>query len=111
MKILIFCISFFHIFVNVNCQQYSPKARDLHTATLVGTKIYFFGGRTDNPNTTSIPFNDFFYLDLSKSFDKTSEAFPFVDLSDKALEIPPHFGAATTVFGESKDSIFFFGGN
>jgi hypothetical protein len=55
--------------------------------------------------------NDFFYLDISKSFDKEKEPLPFVDLTDKALEIPPHWGAATSVFGELKDSIFFFGGN
>jgi N-acetylneuraminic acid mutarotase len=108
MKILIFYIIFFHIIVNINCQQYVPKERSLHTATLVGTKIYFLGG-AENPESTKF-LNDFFYLDVSKSFDK-EKALPFIDLTNKASEIPPHYGAATTVFGALKDSIFFFGGD
>src|SRR3954454_2005492 len=109
MKTLILYIIFFHFLVNIvniNCQQYVPVARVMHTATLVETKIYFLGG--SKSDESGEPLNDFFYLDISKSFDKTKEALPFVDLSDKASEIPPHFGAATTVF--RKDSIFFFGG-
>ncbi|RIA81751.1 hypothetical protein C1645_836477 [Glomus cerebriforme] len=34
-----------------------------------------------------------------------------VNLNDRALEIPPHYGAATSVFGALKDSVFFFGGD
>src|SRR5688572_10148335 len=106
MKILIFYIIFFRIIVNTSCQQYVPMARSLHTATLVGTKIYFFGGLKDLKSL-----NDFFYLDISKSFDKTKGALSFVDLTDKASEIPPHHSAATSVFGELRDTIFFFGGD
>ncbi|RIA87929.1 hypothetical protein C1645_827089 [Glomus cerebriforme] len=32
---------------------------------------------------------------------------PFMDLNDKVLGISPHYGAATTVIGSLKDSIFF----
>src|SRR5688572_18093611 len=113
MQNLIFYIIFFNlIFNNVSCQ-YVPMGRSMHTAALVGTKIYFFGGTTSRVNIDKDlkTLNDFFYLDISKSFDKTKEALLFIDLSDKALEIPPHFGAATSVFGELKDTIFFFGGN
>src|SRR3954468_17610257 len=109
MKTLILYIIFFHILVNIvniNCQQYVPMARSMHTATLIETKIYFLGGSKSNEFVELL--NDFFYLDISKSFDKTKEALPFVDLSDKASELPPHFGAATSVLG--KDIIFFFGG-
>src|SRR3954452_20636051 len=96
-KILIFLIYFFRIIFNINCQQYVPTGRYLHTATLVGTKIYFLGGVISiEPQFT----NEFFYLDISKSFDKTKGALPFVNLSDKASEIPKHYAAATTVFGE-----------
>ncbi|RIA87927.1 hypothetical protein C1645_739756 [Glomus cerebriforme] len=91
--------------------QYVPTGRSLHTATLIGTKIFFFGGATGIINGVLQPSRDFFYLDLSNSFDKTTGALPFVDLSDKALEVPTHFGAATTAFGEPKDSIFLFGGD
>src|SRR3954464_250334 len=110
MKTLILYIIFFHILVNIvniNCQQYVPMARSMHTATLVETKIYFLGGSKSDKSGEYL--NDFFYLDISKSFDKTKEALPFVDLSDKASGIPPHYGAATSVFG--KDSIFIFGGD
>ena len=107
-------IIFIHLIFNVSCQQYYvPKGRSLHTATLIGTKIYFLGGSFNKGNyiTTTQSLNDFFYLDISKPFDKTKEALPFVDLSEKALEIPPHLGASTFVIGESKDTIFLYGGN
>jgi hypothetical protein len=108
LKKLIFLYTYiFQIIVKINCQQYSPNGRILHTATLVEKKIYFLGGKTSDGKFT----NDFFYLDISKSFDKTKGMLPFVNLSDKALEIPPHYGATTAAFGEKKDSIFFFGGN
>src|ERR1051326_6721171 len=108
LKLLIVLIYFFQIIVKINCQQYAPKGRYLHTATLIGTKIYFLGGVL-NVDATQFS-NEFFYLDISKSFDKT-KALPFVNLSDKASAIPNHYGATTATFGELKDSIFFFGGN
>src|SRR5436305_12675915 len=107
MKILIFHMIFFHTVVNINCQKYVPMERSMHTETLIGEKIYFLGGSKSNED--GVLLNDFFYLDISKSFNK-KEALSFVDLSDKALIIPPHFGAATSVFGALKDSIFLFGG-
>ena len=109
LKILIFLVYFFQIIVNINGQKYVPKGRYLHTATLVGTKIYFLGGGLDAGGIFYT--NDFFYLDISESFDKTKGALPFVNISDKSSEIPKHYAATTTVFGELKDSIFFFGGN
>jgi hypothetical protein len=110
-KFLIFYIFFSQIIVNINCQQYVPArsmGRYLHTATLVGTRIYFLGGVRENGDS-----NDyyFFYLDITKSFDKTKEALPFVNLTLEGLEIPAHYGATTSAFGELKDSIFFFGGD
>src|ERR1043165_10147550 len=101
MQNLIIYIIIFHLIFNVNCQ-YVPMGRSMHTATLVGTKIYFFGGAIGRINIDKDlkTLNDFFYLDISRSFDKTKEALPFVDLTDKASEIPPHYGAATSVFGK-----------
>ncbi|RIA87925.1 hypothetical protein C1645_877727 [Glomus cerebriforme] len=110
LKKLTFFIILFQTIVNINCQ-YVPMGRSLHTATLIGTKIFFFGGATGTINGVLQPSGDFFYLDLSNSFDKTTGTLPFVDLSDKALEVPTHFGAAATAFGEPKDSIFLFGGD
>src|SRR5581483_554128 len=113
MKILIFFIYFFQIIVKRNCQQYVPIGRCFHTATLIGTKIYFLGGATSINSVilqTTNYTNDFFYLDISNSFNKTN-ALPFVNLTNTSSEIPPHFAAATSVFGEPRDSIFFFGGD
>lgn len=106
-KTLFFYIIFFQLVaINVDCQRFVPMARKLHTAALVETKLHFLGGATIDK-----ALNDFFYLDISKSFDKASGGLPFVDASNKAIEIPPHVGAVTSVFGELKDSIFFFGGS
>ncbi|RIA81752.1 hypothetical protein C1645_836478 [Glomus cerebriforme] len=102
---LIFGIIFFQIIININCQQYVPVGKFFHTATLVETKIYFLGGK----NNDSISTNDFFFLDISKSFNKT-EALPFKNVT-LDLIMPKHYGAGTTVFGKSKNSIFFFGGD
>src|SRR5436305_14894083 len=86
--------------------------RGLHTAALVGTKVYFLGGLINNlENKQRLFLDDFFYLDISKSFDKTKDGLPIINLSDKSLEIPSHYGAASTVFGNLKDSIFLFGGD
>ena len=89
MQNLIIYIIFFHLIFNVNCQ-YAPVGRSLHTSALIGTKIYTLGGITSRINKEpNKPLNDFFYLDISKSFNK-KEALPLVELSDKAL---PHYGA------------------
>ncbi|RIA87928.1 hypothetical protein C1645_739757 [Glomus cerebriforme] len=111
LKILIHFIIFFQIIVNINCQPYVPAGRSHHTATLIGTRIFFLGGATNIINGKFQTSNDFFYLDVSRSFNKTKDKLPFVDLSVKAKDIPPHFGAAATVFGEPKDSIFLVDGD
>src|SRR2546421_3897237 len=110
LKILVFYIHILQIIVNISCQQYyAPVGRDLHTATLIRTKIYFLGGRLAVDKYS----NDFFYLDISKLFDKTEKVLPLTNLTGKAsaLDISPHHAAATSVFGKLKASIFFFGGD
>jgi hypothetical protein len=103
-KYFILYITFFQIIVNINCQQYVPKGRYFHTATLVGMRIYYLGGRNINNLST----NDFFYLDISKSFNKTENSLPFVNVILNGTT-PRHYGGATTVF--DKNSIFLFGGD
>jgi hypothetical protein len=103
---IIFYIIFFEIII-INCKQYVPMGRSYHTATLVGTKIYFLGGNLSNNKLS----NEFFYLEISKSFDKTKGSLPFVDLSDKFSGIPSHSKAVTSIGGKLRDSIFMFGGN
>ncbi|CAB4395795.1 unnamed protein product [Rhizophagus irregularis] len=107
LKHLILYITFFQIFANINCQQYVvPKGRIFHTAALIGTKIYYLGGQ----NNESLLTNDFFYLDISKSFNNTEGSLPFVNVT-LGDSVPEHYGATTVVFGKFKESIFFFGGD
>ncbi|GES73184.1 hypothetical protein GLOIN_2v1632718 [Rhizophagus clarus] len=80
--------------------------RLFHTATLIETRIYYLGGQ----NNYSLLTNDFFYLDISKSFNKTKDPLPFVNVTLDET-VPKHYGAATTVFGKPKDSIFLFSGD
>src|SRR5688572_22079970 len=97
---------FFQIIINTNCQQFVvPEGRDLHTATLIGTNMYFLGGRLDFDKYS----NDFFCLDVAKLFGKRKKVLPFIKLS--ASDIPPHHASTTSVFGRLKSSIFFFGGD
>ncbi|GBB90350.1 hypothetical protein RclHR1_17290003 [Rhizophagus clarus] len=105
-KNLILYITFFQIIINISCQQYIPRGRVYHTATLIGTRIYFLGGL----NNDSLLTNDFFYLDISKSFNKIEGPLPFVNVTLSG-SIPKHYGATTSAFGKSKSSIFFFGGD
>ncbi|GBC09642.1 hypothetical protein RclHR1_00900028 [Rhizophagus clarus] len=91
LKNLILYIIFSQIIVNINCQPYIPKGRIYHTATLVGTKIFFLDGQDNNESL-----NYFFYLDVSKSFNKTKDSLPFVNLTFDD-SVPKHHGAATTI--------------
>jgi N-acetylneuraminic acid mutarotase len=102
-KLIIFFTIIFQIIVNIKCQ--IPMGRAQHTATLIKTKIYFLGGLGGNGKSL----NDFFFLDLSKSFETGKAVLPFTDLSVKASAIPPHHAAAASLY--SDDSIFLFGGN
>ncbi|CAB5326402.1 unnamed protein product [Rhizophagus irregularis] len=103
---IIFYLISFQINV-INCQQYVPMKRAFHTATLVEKKIYFLGGFTE----LSIYTNDFFTLDVSKSFNQ-SEGCPFEDLNHlSASVVPEHNRATTSVGGLSNDTFFLFGGD
>src|SRR3954452_8525663 len=102
---IILYIIYFEIII-INCQQYVPMGRTFHTATLVETKIYFLGGVLSNNEFT----NEFFYLEISKSFDTTKGSLPFVNLSEKSSGIPAHSKAVASIGGKLRDSIFMFGG-
>ncbi|GBB86472.1 hypothetical protein RclHR1_01290016 [Rhizophagus clarus] len=108
---IIFCFINFQINIT-SSEQYVLKNRALHTATLIGKKIYFLGGLTKSltgPSTYST--NDFFTLDVSKWFNQ-SEGYPYEDLSNSTVNvIPVHNRATTSVGGHFKDSIFLFDGD
>ncbi|KAF0538908.1 galactose oxidase [Gigaspora margarita] len=63
----LYCILFFVIFSSVYyfviCQDL-PSPRCQHTSTLVGTRLYFFGGVTSSTRKS----DEVWYLDLSSSF-------------------------------------------
>ncbi|CAJ0844254.1 8612_t:CDS:2, partial [Entrophospora sp. SA101] len=73
-----------------------------HTAVLVDNKIYFQGG--SGPTTPVI--DNFFYLDVSKTFD--IKLLPWTDLSYKVSSA--RITGASCVNEIKNDSIFFIGG-
>jgi N-acetylneuraminic acid mutarotase len=110
-NLIIYYTIFFQIILKIKCQQNDiPMERSYHTAIVIDKKIYFFGGKAV-VNKAVVTTNDFFYLDTSKKINKAKGKLPFINLNNKSLDIPKHYGATTTSFGELKDSIFFFGGD
>ncbi|KAF0538904.1 galactose oxidase [Gigaspora margarita] len=61
---ILFFVIFSSVYYFVICQNV-PSPRREQTSTLVGTRLYFFGGTTSPTNLTS---NEVWYLDLSSSF-------------------------------------------
>jgi N-acetylneuraminic acid mutarotase len=95
--------------VEINCQMavpYKPKTRNKHTATLIDNKLYILSGRDE----TSTPFavgKDFFYLDISDSFN--TKNLLWKDLSSTNV-IPQHYGAACVNGGKNDDTLILYGG-
>ncbi|CAG8478359.1 9084_t:CDS:2 [Ambispora leptoticha] len=89
-----------------------PDSRYAHTATLVGTKLYFLGGITSpdgNFTNSSLPQAEFFTLDLSKSFDTTqNEQMPWENLTNPS--VPAIAWGAAAVGGADNATIYLFGG-
>ncbi|CAG8582295.1 4015_t:CDS:2, partial [Racocetra persica] len=84
---------------------YTPKARHLHSATLIGNKFYILGGDIGSNDVNAfLPSNDFFYLDVSVAFNTTN--IPWTDLSN-VIGTPKHSRAAVSARNQI---IFLFGG-
>ncbi|CAG8625688.1 34032_t:CDS:2 [Gigaspora margarita] len=79
-----------------------PEERSGHTAFLIANKLYFLGGKNKFAQRT----NDFFYLDVSKSF--LTSNLSFHDLSYLSITLPPHQRGTASLCGNT--SIYFFGG-
>ncbi|KAF0442578.1 galactose oxidase [Gigaspora margarita] len=60
---ILFFVIFSSVYYFVICQDV-PSPRHEQTSTLVGTRLYFFGG----PTSTISVYNEVWYLDLSSSF-------------------------------------------
>ncbi|CAG8488736.1 1922_t:CDS:2 [Cetraspora pellucida] len=84
---------------------YIPIPRHLHSATLIGNKLYILGGDIGSTEPSAfLPSNDFFYLDVSVAFNTTN--IPWTNLSG-VIVTPKHSRAAVS----TRDKIIFlFGG-
>ncbi|CAI2184577.1 9467_t:CDS:2 [Funneliformis geosporum] len=98
------------IFTDAQERTFSPEARYAHTSTLVGTKLFFFGGliRLESNASIIVSTNDVFYLELSQPFNTMSP--PWIKLSDIS-PLPVRLSWATSSYGGANNSmIFIFGG-
>ncbi|RIA83036.1 hypothetical protein C1645_880736 [Glomus cerebriforme] len=82
---------------------FKPNQRTLHTVTLINDKLYIIGG-----NSSTGMLNDFFYLDVSASFN--TQNLSWVDLSSTNAIVPQHYGAASVKGGANNDTLFLYGG-
>jgi len=97
------------LFINV-VNSFIPASRYGHTATLVGKKIYFIGGSSAAPWNTYPLRKDFFYLDVSRSFNTTDPSLiPWTDLSS-IPGTPASESPSVTLGGLNNDLIILFGG-
>lgn len=92
-KLFVKQILFLLQFVPLSVKCYTPGPLYAHTATLVGKRLYFIGGSQEK---------EFFYLDLSKSFDTRNANWLTVNSN-----LTRNNFATSVVFGES---IIFIGG-
>ncbi|CAG8503422.1 8283_t:CDS:2 [Funneliformis caledonium] len=91
----------------INCQtkSFKPSHRYLHTTTLIDNKLYILGGH-QNFNSTINAGKEFFYLDVSISFD--TQNLLWYDLTN--INIIPTHAFATTVRGANNDTLIVYGG-
>ncbi|RIA96731.1 hypothetical protein C1645_814914 [Glomus cerebriforme] len=94
----------FQLLVEINCQMtpFTPKQRELHTATLINNKLYILGG--DDLHDKPIIGKEFFYLDVSVSFN--TQELSWNDLSSIDI-VPPHTGATAV---KVNSTLFLYGG-
>src|SRR6185369_1328256 len=79
-------------------QAFKPMGRNVHTATLIGNKLYILGG---------VNSREFFYLDVSVPFN--TQNLLWNDLTSTDI-IPPHYGAASVRGGANNNTLFLYGG-
>ncbi|CAG8632192.1 3586_t:CDS:2 [Ambispora gerdemannii] len=98
-----FLLAIISVGVIVECAEYTPDPRYDNTASLIGNKIYYFGG-TNN----KAAYNDFFFWDLENAFKSNSTAFELEQSLDDS--IPSMYNPTYVVGGENNSTIFLFGG-
>ncbi|KAF0548079.1 galactose oxidase [Gigaspora margarita] len=87
----LFCWAIILLFLFVNCQNI-PNPRYEQTSSLIGNRLYFFGGdlSTDYKNDSAANLtNEVWYLDLSSSFNTTTPPWR----KDVGMQIGYNFGA------------------
>ncbi|KAG9287319.1 hypothetical protein G9A89_008950 [Geosiphon pyriformis] len=84
---------------------YTPVGRYGHSATLIGTKIYFFGGLINDQNISP----ELFYLDLSKNISTADLNYVSTDFSIPD-GIQGVFSAAVSAGITTSTTIFGYGG-
>src|SRR4051812_30733088 len=104
----------FQLLAEINCHMTSfmPKQRYDHTATLIDNKLYILGGAefitVDNIISGKNPGKEFFYLDISVSFN--TQQLSWQDLSS-INTVPAHSGAAAVKGGANNSTLFLYIGN
>ncbi|GBC04885.1 hypothetical protein RclHR1_05920005 [Rhizophagus clarus] len=86
---------------------YKPEQRALHTATLIDNKLYILGGLYIDGSSVPDVGKDFFYLDVSVSFN--TQNLLWNDLST-INTVPTHYGAASVEGGANNSTLFLYGG-
>ncbi|CAG8612698.1 10722_t:CDS:2, partial [Acaulospora colombiana] len=92
----------FQVLCILAASAFTPEARYAHTSVLISDRLYFLGGTVD-----SKPSNEFFYLDLSSSFN--TQSLPWVDLTG-TRSIPVWSSWAAATIGNDRVSIYLIGG-
>ncbi|CAG8664219.1 5446_t:CDS:2 [Funneliformis caledonium] len=95
--------------IEVNCQMepFKPLKRYAHTATLIDNKLYILGGRVTTTTNNENIGRQFFYLDVSVSFN--TKNLIWHDLTDINI-IPAHRAASSARGGVYNDTLFLYGG-
>ncbi|RIB06349.1 hypothetical protein C2G38_524978 [Gigaspora rosea] len=94
---ILFFVIFSSVYYFVICQNV-PSPRRQQASTLVGTRLYFFGGATSPTFVT----NEVWYLDLSSSFSTSTPPWH----SDVAMPVGYNFG--TSCLSPIDNSTVFF---
>src|SRR2546421_481585 len=101
-------ISFFLFFIYLflEIESFNPAGRYGHSSVLVGNKLYFFGGFTDNGFCS----NEVFDLDVSQPFNTASP--PWNDHTAKeGMQIRICYATVWLSESNNEQSIYIFGGN
>ena len=92
--------------IEINCQMapFKPSQRYDHTATLIDDKLYILGGHLSDDDNTGPIGEQFFYLDVSVSFN--TKVLLWNDLT--SINTVPSRNSATSVNGSANNDTLFF---